>query len=281
MANYHFSVEPISRGKGRSFKKLATYISGHSLHDEYSGKTHYHPRSDVLYSKIYLPSDAPEKFIDLQNLCSEIEKAETRCDARTARHIVASLPNELYVKDLVQIVDRFVESNFLQCDFCVIAAIHEGKNDKDLSKDNPHVHLLVPTRTIGQDGFCKIKDREYNKRKYVNQWREHWAKEQNKAYERCNKPYSVSHESYAAQGKFYLEPTIHLSRIDWQKELEDEHTEAGDKKRAIKERNEQRRKLAFERELEIMRKIRRAKEKERDKDKDNERNMEKEIDKER
>ncbi len=64
----------------------------------------------------------------------------------------------------------------------------------------------------------------------------------------------VSHESLEVQGEYDREPTIHLSRIDWQREQRGEHTFAGDRKRAVKERNEERirqRQLERERRLEI------------------------------
>ena len=47
----------------------------------------------------------------------------------------------------------------------------------------------------------------------------------------------VSHESLEIQGRYDREPTIHLSRIDWQREMRGERTPAGDKKRAIAARN--------------------------------------------
>ena len=59
----------------------------------------------------------------------------------------------------------------------------------------------------------------------------------------------VSHLSLEVQG-IDREPTIHISRIDWQKEKSGERTVAGDRKRAIKERNEERvrqRQLVLER----------------------------------
>lgn len=92
-----------------------------------------------------------------------------------------------------------------------------------------------------------------NKRKYINIWREDWANEQNLAYEKNGLNIRVSHESFEVQGKD-REPTIHLSRIEWQKEQLGEKTIHGDKKRAIKKRNEERicqKQLEQERNIEI------------------------------
>ena len=58
------------------------------------------------------------------------------------------------------------------------------QNTLDPSRNNPHVHIIVPTRSVGEDGFSERKDREHDKRKYVTIWREQWATVQNRAYER-------------------------------------------------------------------------------------------------
>lgn len=118
--------------------------------------------------------------------------------------------------------------------------LHEGKHATDPSRNNPHVHIIVPTRTIGSEGFSKKKDREHDKRKYVDIWRKQWAIIQNRAYERNGLDIRVSHESLEVQGKRDREPTIHLGRIDWQKEQRGEQTVAGNQKRAIQERNAKR-----------------------------------------
>lgn len=256
MANYHFESTIISRGKGHSVTGSVSYICGQTLRDRYNDKTCYHHRKDVVWQKIFLPDHAPPEFRQLQHLCDEIERAEVRRDARTARQFIASLPNELPPGEQIRIVRAFIEHNFLPYDLCAIAAIHRGRNHDDPSRNNPHAHIIVPTRPVGADGFCNRKDREHDKRKYITIWREQWAAVQNRAYERNGLDIQVSHESLKVQGKRDREPTIHLSRIDWQREQRGEHTSAGDRKRAIKERNEERiqqRQLERERRLEIER----------------------------
>ena len=250
MANFHLGVDVISRGKGRSIAKAASYIDGKRLHDNYNGTTYSQNRQDVLYSRIFQPVNAPPEFYDLQRLCDKINQAENRYDARTAREFKGSLPNELPIRELVQIVSEYVNSNFVDQGLCAIAAIHEGRNEANPSKSNPHVHIIVPTRFVERDGFSKKKDREHNNRKYIDIWREDWANVQNRAYERNGMDIRVSHLSLEVQGISDREPTIHISRIDWQKEKSGERTVAGDRKRDIKERNEERirqRQLVLER----------------------------------
>lgn len=252
MSNYHFEAAIIRRGKGRSVTGAVSYICGRKLRDYRKNRTYYNHRKDVVWQKIFLPDNAPPEFRELQQLCNEIEGAELRRDARTARQFIASLPNELPPGELVRIVHEFIEQNFVSCGLCAIAAIHRGYNADAPSKSNPHVHIIVSTRTVEKDGFCKLKNREHNKREYINIWRERWAEVQNRAYERCRLDIRVSHESLEVQGKRDREPTIHLSLADWQKEQRGERTCAGNRKRAIEAHNKERsRKHQLEREHEL------------------------------
>lgn len=239
MANYHLEVQAISRGQGRSLTRLVNYISGERLSDCYNRRIYYNRRDDVLECRIFQPQHAPSEFYELQSLCNAIETAERRCDARTAREFKASLPNELPFAELQNIVTTYITDNFTKYSLCAISAIHEGLNPSDPSKNNPHVHIIIPTRPVEPSGFSKKKDREHDKRQYIQHWREQWANVQNEAYARCGLDIRVSHESLEVQGINRV-PTIHLSRIDWRKEQRGERTPAGDRKRAIERENKMR-----------------------------------------
>ncbi len=239
MANYHLEIGIISRGKGRSIASAISYASRSTIHDHYLGETYCNPKNDLIFCRIYLPANAPPGFSDLQNLCDEIDKAECRYDARTARTFIGSLPNELPADELVQIVQEFVKENFVSQGLYAIVAI-EGKNRKYPSKNNPHAHIIVPTRTLDEKGFEKEKDRKQNSKTYVHIWREKWARVQNRAYERNGLDIRVSHESLEVQGEHDREPLNHISRRDWQKEQNGIRTLAGDERRSIKTRNQKR-----------------------------------------
>lgn len=240
MANYHFNVSVISRGKGLSLTRRANYISGQTLHDSWNKRTYYRSRNDVQFCGIFLPDDAPSAFHDLQFLCDKMEQAEARWDARTAREVKASLPNELSPQENRWIVQEYIQTNLLTWGVGVISAIHEGKNDTDPSRNNPHVHMIVSTRAIGSNGFAVEKDRSLDHGKNIRLWREQWALVQNLAYQRNHLSKHVDHESLEVQGSPH-EPTIHLSRIDWQREKNGEHTVNGDKNREIHAANNKRR----------------------------------------
>lgn len=217
MANYHLEISTVSRnarqGK-KSVARLANYISGRKLYDSYRRKWYTHNRSDVALCKVYVPPDAPADFRDLQTLCNRIEEAESRKDARTAREFKGSLPNELPYHELLNIVDEFVVKNFVSLGLPAVAAIHKGINTDSPDRNNPHVHIIVPTRTVGGDGFSIKKYTALNAREYIKIWRARWSEAQNRAYERCGLDIRVSHKSLKDQNK-EREPVRYIPRLDY------------------------------------------------------------------
>lgn len=217
MANFHLEISTVSRnarhGK-KSVTRLASYISGRKLYDSYKNVWYSHERGDVALCKVYVPPDAPADFRDLQALCKHIELAETRKDARTAREFKGSLPNELPYYELLKIVEEFIETNFIRLGLPAIAAIHKGINIDAPDRNNPHVHIIVPTRTLRGDGFCKTKYTPLNARELIKIWRSRWAEVQNRAYKRCGLDVRVSHKSLKDQNK-EREPVKYVSRLEY------------------------------------------------------------------
>lgn len=239
MANYYLDVNCISRNQQRSAAAASAYRSGEKLHDDYYGLTHdYTHRTDVLYSNIFLTPSAPGEFRDRQTFVNAIEKAEKRIDARLLREVRGSLPNELTLEEHIELVKEYV-AIFVDRGMCADVSIHEGKSLDDPGKNNPHFHMLLPTRPAGPDGFNAKKNRDWNKRENIIFWREQWARIQNRAYERKGLDVRVSHESLVIQG-IDREPAIYLSRADWQREKRGIRTPHGDENRAIKVRNKER-----------------------------------------
>ena len=236
---YHMEVSILSRGKGRSLGASLSYISGEKIHDSYSGKNHHHRRTDLVQCKVYYPPDAPKELADIQYLCDELNKAEKRKDARTGRLFICSLPNELMPGEWARIVNEFIQENFVSQGLCAVAAIHRGKLPSNHPKSNPHVHIIVSTRTVGPEGFNPKKDREHNQRSYIEIWRRAWARVQNRAYERCHVKKRVSHESLRVQG-VERKPTRHVSYVDLQR---------GERQRRIQEKERELARLERNREL--------------------------------
>ena len=87
MSIYHLSVQTISRDQGRSCVAAAAYRSGEKLHDEKQDLYHDYTKKKGVESEIIVPLDTPSWVNDREKLWNEVDKAETRCNSRTAREI--------------------------------------------------------------------------------------------------------------------------------------------------------------------------------------------------
>lgn len=252
MACYHFDAQVITRGKGNSVTAAAAYISGEKLRDSYDGRIYDRSyRKDVIFKEILLPSKAPPDFLDRQTLMDAVNTSEKRCDSQLARTIKLALPNELSFDRQLALTKEFVIENFIKAGLCADVAIHRGELDKSRKpsgiepvyerQGNPHAHIIIPFRTIGEDGFDKTKtqNRYMNRVKYLEELRKEWAAMQNREFERMRLDIRVSHESLAAQG-IDREPTIHIGAATMALELQGIQTGRGDEYRHVIERNRRR-----------------------------------------
>lgn len=245
MACYHFNMSVVSRGKGNSIVAAVAYTSGEKLRDSYDGKTHDRSyRQDVVYKEILLPPQAPHKFLDRQTWLDALNISERRYDAQMARSIKIALPNELTFEEQIALTKEFILENFTRYALCADMAIHQGlltSNGKPASieavqerKDNPHAHIILPFRTVGEDGFhrTKTQGRFRNHPSYLNQLRKEWARLQNREFERLGLEIRVSHESLIAQG-INREPTKHIGAAAMALEQKGIRTERGEQYRAV------------------------------------------------
>lgn len=252
MACYHFNVGIISRGKGNSVVAAVAYINGEKLRDIYDGKLHDRSyRQDVIYKEILLPSRAPHEFHDSQTWLDALNLSEKRSDAQMARSIKVALPNELTFDEQIALVREFITNNFTEYGLCADLAIHKGhldQNNKPVSieavqgrSDNPHAHIILPLRTINENGFhrTKTQNRYRNSPSYLKILRESWARLQNREFERLGLEVRVSHESLAAQG-IDREPTKHIGAAAMALEQKGLRTERSDQYREIIARNRNR-----------------------------------------
>jgi MobA/MobL family len=170
---YHFHAGIHSRAKGHSAVAGAAYRAGEKLLDQRTGLTQDNSRrDDVLYSAIFAPKNAPEWVYDRAELWNHVEEAEKRKDSQLAREINAALPwqldekhREYMVKDFAYDLTRkglVVDAN--------IHDAHEGGSDKNI-----HVHMMITTRTVDENGLSQSKDRDSNRTEVLEHWRERWA----------------------------------------------------------------------------------------------------------
>jgi Ti-type conjugative transfer relaxase TraA len=199
MASYHLSAKMVQRSSGRS---AAAYRSRSSIYDEHQGLTFdYTQKKDLAHSEILLPEHAPDRFKDRPTLWNKVEKVERRRDAQLAREIELALPAELTLNQNIELVREFVKVNFVDQGMIADINIH-------MKKDNPHVHILLTTREVTENGFGK-KVRGWNSNAKLLHWREEWAKLQNQKLLICGHDIQVDHRSFADRG-IELIPEIHL-----------------------------------------------------------------------
>ena len=241
MAMYGYQVEPISRLNGGSVVGKAAYILRDNIYDQYQDKTHYYKtyQKDLLYSNVLIPDYAPRRLLELNTLLTEIDRAEKRIDARTGRMVRLSLPNdkEFSDDDRIELTERFVKEAFIRQGMCAIIAIHAGRNE-DPAKNNPHAHVLITDRPVDAEGFCKTKNRDWNKVEFLNKCRALWAETQNRAFHERGMEVRVSHESLEVQGADH-EPTRPLGREATALERKGIQTEVGNHNRKILQKREE------------------------------------------
>jgi len=239
---YHLSVKYFSRRKGQSIVAAAAYRSGDRLNDRYYGVTHdFTVKGGIVYTNILLPAGASEKLSEREILWNAVEQSEKRRDARLAREVEGALPADLALAEHIQMVERYVTANFTALGMIADIAIH------DKGTGNPHMHILLTTRTVDSDGFG-LKNREWDKRENVTLWRREWANMQNREFERKGLEKRVNHESYIVQDS-KREPTIHLGYRVKELERSGIETDRGNENhRIIQEREEQERQYQRKRE---------------------------------
>ena len=110
--SFHFSVNIISRGKGKSAVASAAYISGEKIKNEWDGVTHDYTRKEkVLVKNIILPDHIPKEFNDRSTLWNKVEMAEKNSNAQLARQFIIGLPKELSLSENINLVERYIKEN--------------------------------------------------------------------------------------------------------------------------------------------------------------------------
>jgi len=229
MAIYHFSAQVISRSKGQSAVAAAAYRSGERLQDERTNERKFYKREVEPETMILAPSHAPEWVQDRNRLWNEVEKIEKRKDAQLAREINMALPRELSHFEQRNLIQDYVQKEFIEKGMIADIAIHRDDSN------NPHAHVMLTTRDISEEGFGK-KNRDWNDRELLNQWREQWATHANKSLEREGIADRISHESHEKRNLIIL-PTAHLGHVAHEMEKRGVESDRGNINRDREEYN--------------------------------------------
>lgn len=203
-AIYHFSAQVISRRKGRSSLAAAAYRAAEKMIDEVAGIVHDFTRKrGVAHTEILLPPTAPRHFSDRATLWAEVEKVEKRKDAQLAREIDIALPRCLSNADKIRLAKKFAADVFVADGMIADLCFH------DLDSKNPHVHIMLTTRDVDENGFGK-KNRTWNDRDLLVHWREQWANYTNSLLEHRGHSERIDHRTLLEQGITDREPQVHL-----------------------------------------------------------------------
>ena len=204
MAIYHCSVKIIGRSSGRSSVAAAAYRAGQKMTNERDGITHDYTRKiGVVHFEIMLPDYAPIEYDDRATLWNAVEKTERRLDSQTAREVEVALPVEFSMNENIQLVRNYIAENFTSKGMCADFSIHDNPN-------NPHAHIMLTMRDVSPSGFEK-KNRDWNNKNLLEQWRENWANECNRALAEKGMQSRIDHRTLEAQGLERM-PTIHVGR---------------------------------------------------------------------
>ena len=245
MAIYHLEAKVVSRGAGRSAVAASAYLSCSRLYNDYDGIQHnYTKKQELVWQKVFLPEYAPQEWQNREKLWNAVEKVETAKDNRLAREFVVALPIELNREEQIELLQEFIQEQFVSDEMCADAAIH------DTDDHNPHAHILLTVRPLDERGKWQYKtEKEYlcmkngeergftaaeaqglvradkhpksthygrqnpiserwNSEEQLAAWRAAWADVSNRYLKRAGREERIDHRSNAARGIDEI-PTIH------------------------------------------------------------------------
>ncbi|WP_445497084.1 MobQ family relaxase [Photorhabdus sp. SF281] len=195
MAIFHMNAQTITRSKGHSSVAAAAYRHGEKLTDEHTGEIHdYSKKKGVSDSVILIPDDADQRFLKAEYLWNAIEKSEKRKDAQLAREFNIALPSEMSDEQKKALAIDFCNENFVKNGMIADIAFHK------LDSDNPHFHVMLTTRRLTPDGAgFGQKERKWNDKDQLEQWRKGWADTTNEHLQRAGIDVRIDHRSLKDQ----------------------------------------------------------------------------------
>ena len=203
MAIYHLNAKIISRSNGQSATEAAAYRAAEKIYNERTGETFNYTRKKGVYStEILTPNNAPDWMLDRSSLRNAAELFEKRSNSRTAREFDIALPTELTNPQKQELVRNFVQDNFVNKGLVADLAFH------DINTHNPHVHIMITTRTVDENGLG-TKDRSLDKKDFLLKLRESWATYTNHALNQAGSSEKIDHRTLKEQNINRI-PQIHL-----------------------------------------------------------------------
>ncbi|EBF2918426.1 conjugal transfer protein [Salmonella enterica subsp. enterica serovar Agama] len=194
MAIFHLDFKIVKRSEGMTSVAKAAYHARTRITDDRIGETFdFSHRTDLHGHIILAPVAAPAHIVASSSvLWNEVERVERQQNGQTARYFDVAIPVELNNDDKKKLVAEYCQKNFVDKGMIADIAFH------DLDSNNPHAHVMLTLKTITAAGFGK-KDRSWNDKKMVVQWRESWAAMSNSYLEAAGSEERIDHRSLRTQ----------------------------------------------------------------------------------
>ncbi len=248
MSYFRLQANIISK-KTQSAVASASYRSGEELYSERDEEMKsYQQREVAPVSFILKPDHAPEWTLEREKLWNEVEKIEKAWNAQLAREVLIALPVELPEDAQQELVQSFVQEEFVEEGMVADVAIHRDK------EHNPHAHIMLTVRPFNEDGtwgqkktrqyefdqngdilrdkkgekvYQTVPSTDWNERETLVKWRMHYADAINESFQEHDIDQTVSALSFEAQGLDQI-AEVRLERNEYQyvKRLEEKGIEA-------------------------------------------------------
>lgn len=262
MALYHFSIDQVRRSAGQSAIAAAAYRAGERLYSDYYGEiSDYTKKGGVICSEIFLPPNAPKKFLDRATLWNAVEQTEKHPQAQLSYSFDVALQNEFSLEKNIALAREFVQRQFVAKGMIADLAVHVP--DKEGGIPNPHFHVMTTMRPLNADGSFGAKQRreyvldengdrvrdengnyvfnavhttDWHEPETLVAWREAWCNLVNAKFEEKGLDCRIDHRSYVRQG-LDLIPTVHEGPTVRKMEAKGIRTDKGELNRWIKATN--------------------------------------------
>lgn len=184
----------MKRSEGMTSVAKAAYHARTRITDDRIGQVFDFSHRTDLYGHIILaPVSAPAHIVESSAaLWNEVERVERQNNGQTARYFDVAIPVELNNDDKKKLVAEYCQKNFVDKGMIADIVFH------DLDGKNPHAHVMLTLKTITAAGFGK-KDRSWNDKKMMLQWRESWATMSNSYLETAGREERIDHRSLRTQ----------------------------------------------------------------------------------
>lgn len=194
MAIFHLDFKIVKRSEGMTSVAKAAYHARTRITDDRIGQVFdFSHRTDLHGHIILAPVSAPAHIVESSSaLWNEVERVERQNNGQTARYFDVAIPVELNNDDKKKLVAEYCQKNFVDKGMIADIVFH------DLDGKNPHAHVMLTLKTITAAGFGK-KDRSWNDKKMMLQWRESWATMSNSYLETAGREERIDHRSLRTQ----------------------------------------------------------------------------------